>query len=492
MYLGLFSFAAATLLLAASPLWPATEATSLPPTRRLEVPVRDFSQVAKETIPSIVSVKVYSQRPQWNEEAEEEAEQRNPFGNDPFFDRFFFGHPFFRNRGQPPAPPPSDKSRKGGAQGSGFIVGEEGYILTNNHVVKEAGEIIITLNDGREFSATIVGQDPNTDVALLKIDAKGLPPLTLGDSDTLEVGQWAIAIGNPLGLQASVTVGVISAKGRNNLDLARIEDFIQTDAAINRGNSGGPLLDIDGKVIGINTAIVTSMTGGGCMGIGFAIPSNMVRHIMEQLLSDGGVTRGYLGVSMQPVDHDLAQAFGLERVEGALITEVLAGSPAEKAGVRQGDVILKIDSLPVANIASLRNSVAMMKPGRQALLVVVRDGSPIELPIEIGFYPAASATTTQANAKFGFEVEAVTPELAKRHGYSEGEGVAIARVLPGTPADWAGLRKGALLLAINNKPIRSIEDYNRLIGNLQTDGKAPILFLIRQDGAVRYLSLRLK
>lgn len=449
----------------------------------IETP-RDFTGVAKKAIPSVVSIKVRGSSSKQNIssfrwDGDSDDTNTNDLFNDQFFQRFF---------GQSPRRNSQERTPVTG-QASGFIVSSDGIILTNQHVIDKSEETSVILNDGREFTAKVLGQDPNTDIALLKIDAKDLPALVLGDSDQLEVGQWVVAIGNPLGLQASLTAGIVSAKGRNNLDLNRIEDYIQTDAAINRGNSGGPLLDLNGKVIGINTAIVTNLGGGGYMGIGFAIPSNMAKLVMEQLLSDGSVTRGFLGLTMQAVDSSLAQAFGLQKVEGALVTEVVKGTPADKAGLKQGDVILKYENHNVSNIAGLRNAIAMMKPGSKIVLSVLRDNKQYRVPVEIGTFPTTEIDAKAASDRYGFVVNNLTHELAQKHGYKEEKGVVISKIEPGSPAAWAGLRQGALIMAVNQQPINSIDDYNKIIS--QSEKNKPILFLIKQNGVVQFLSLKI-
>ena len=316
---------------------------------------KDFTQVAKDAIPAVVSIRVKGKQ---NGSSNDDQQDPYEFFNDPFWQKFFGNSQKNQVEQQPVV-----------GQASGFIVSPDGYILTNGHVVKDMSEIIVVTNDGKEYPAKVIGADSNTDIALIKIDAKDLPYLKLANSDDLEVGQWVVAIGNPLGLQASLTAGVVSAKGRNNLDLSRIEDYIQTDAAINRGNSGGPLLNLDSQVVGMNTAIVTNMATGGYMGIGFAIPSNLLSAVMQDLKLDGTFKRGYMGVTLQQVDESLAQAFGLKTAEGALIADVSKDSPADKAGLKQGDIILKYNNNKIANIGALRNAIAIMKPRHHDQLV---------------------------------------------------------------------------------------------------------------------------
>lgn len=411
----------------------------------------DFTKVAKEATPAVVSIQVKSK-------SSSSFSTQDPFGED-IFERFFG---FKRG-------PQAEEVQV--AQASGFLVSKDGYILTNNHVVKERQEITVLLNDGREFAGKVIGEDQNTDLAIVKIEGDAFPFLALGDSDKLEVGQWVIAIGNPLGLQATLTVGVVSAKGRNNLDLAKIEDFIQTDAAINMGNSGGPLLDMEGKVIGINTAIATQTKG--YMGIGFAIPSNMAKVVMEQLIQNGSVERGFLGVILQKVDQDLAQAFDLKKAEGALIADVQKGSAAEKAGLKQGDIILKYNGRSIENYAALRNAVAMMKPKTKLTLMVLRDRKMLEIPIEIGAYQESLAS---AENSLGIKVE------------SEEGTLRVTQVDPKGAAAMIGLKKGAEILSVNKQKVSSAEEFYTLLN--ESDKSRPLLLLVKQGGLVQFVSIK--
>ncbi len=346
----------------------------------------DFRGVAKNGIPAVVLIRVAgNSTPGLATESFLNDERFEAFG-DPFWDRFF-SFPFPKNKMAQARQPQTM------GQASGFIISPDGYILTNSHVVKDASEIIVTLLNGNEYHAKIVGLDPSTDVALIKIDQTDLPYLKLGNSDELEVGEWVVAIGTPLGLQASVTSGIVSALGRNNLDLAKIEDFIQTDTAVNQGSSGGPLLDLTGNVIGINTAIVTNKGGGGSMGIGFAIPSNIVSNILDQLKTKGSVTRGFLGVTLQKVDTDLAAAFGLKKAEGALVADIAKGSPAEKGGIKQGDIITTYNHAAVKDNGMLRNMVSLTTPGQEARVDVLREGKPLSFTLPVGELPGDHIAT---------------------------------------------------------------------------------------------------
>lgn len=436
---------------------------------------QDFTTVAKEAIPAVVSIQVKGSSSTKGRGAQ--SDDSDLFGED-FFQQFFFSPRHERKQ-----------SQEFTGQASGFIVSKDGYLMTNGHVVKDVSEIKVTLNDGREFEGKLIGTDPNTDIAIVKIDATDLPQLTFGDSDKAEIGEWVIAIGNPLGLQASLTVGVVSAKGRNNLDLTAIEDFIQTDAAINRGNSGGPLLNIQGKVIGMNTAIVTDTGTGGYIGIGFAIPSNIAKLIMNQLIQKGSVTRGFIGVTLQAIDKDLAHAFGLNNLKGALVADVAKDSPAERAGLKQGDLIEAYDSQQVPNIVTLRNAIALMAPGKKIVLSIVRNGQPLTLPVEIGIFPTTETKSIQVgDNSLGFEVENITPELAYKLGIEREKGVLITKVNPNTPAAWAGLKQGALILAVNQKEVSNVEEFQAALKS--TPENRPVLLLIRQGDAIRFLSLK--
>jgi len=446
-----------------------------------QIPV-DFRKVAKQAIPAVVSIKVRGTVSQkrlqgvWGKDGEE------GLSNDPLeeFWHNFFGMPSRRQK-EPPQPFLG--------QASGFLISEDGYLVTNSHVIDDAVQINVTLHDGREFAAKVVGHDSNTDIALLKIEATNLPYLVFGDSDNLEVGQWVAAIGNPLGLQASITVGVVSAKGRNNLDLARVEDFIQTDAAINRGNSGGPLLALDGKVEGINTAIVTSMLTGGYMGIGFAIPSNIATHIIEELRATGHVQRGFIGILMQPIDQNLAQSFGLATTQGALVAEVTKDSPAEHADIRRGDIIIKINGLPISSIAALRNTISLMKPLSQVRLTILRDGNTLEIPLQIAEYPDLDKIAVAQYDKLGLEVETITPQLAQTMGLVADSGVVITQVVPGKVVAWAGLKRGAVILEVNQRKVHSKEQFQQALTEAPAD--RPILFLVKQEGVTRFISIKI-
>ncbi|MCK5913696.1 MAG: Do family serine endopeptidase, partial [Desulfuromusa sp.] len=333
-----------------------------------------FRSVAKQVGPAVVYIRV-------EKEIKQQGMADNPFGGHPFGDEFF--RRFF---GQPPqqqGPHKKVPQRRESGQGSGFIISADGYIMTNNHVVGDADKVTVQLLDGREYTAKIIGTDPPTDVALIKIDAdEKLPFLPLGNSDQLEVGDWVLAFGNPFGLSHTLTAGIVSAKGRSGIGLTDYENFIQTDAAINPGNSGGPLINLDGEVVGMNTAIFSR--SGGYMGIGFAIPINMAQNIYQQLVKHGGVTRGRLGVLIQDLTKDLAESFDIDQRVGILIAQVVGDSPAEKAGLKQGDVILKFNGNKVDKVAKFRNQIAMTRPGTDVEFLVLRDTKKKKIKAKIG------------------------------------------------------------------------------------------------------------
>jgi serine protease Do len=434
-----------------------------------------FTSVAKKAMPAVVFIKVEMA-------CEDPGYQQgypNPFdyGND-FFNRFF-GAP----QGQPQKPQPQY------SQGSGFFVSADGYIVTNSHVVKGADKITVVMHDGKELDATLIGSDSHTDIAVIKIEGTNFTYLNWGNSDDMEIGEWVVAIGSPFQLQASLTVGVISAKGRQDLRITDLEDFIQTDAAINPGNSGGPLLNLNSEVIGINTAIVSR--SGGYMGIGFAVPSNMAKNIMSQIINNGSVTRGFLGVSLQPVDKDIAEAFNLEKAEGALVSEVIKDSPADKGGLKQGDIIIEYNNTPIKSLGGFRNDISLMQPGTTIDLKVNRKGQILTVSVTLGTASDEKAVTGGLAAKIGFEVDNMTPEIAKQLGYAQMvEGVVITKVKPGSPAALAGMRPGFIIQAINHKKITNVNEFNAALNDLGTKKRA--LMLIRQGNMTRFYSLKVE
>ncbi|HRU05471.1 MAG TPA: DegQ family serine endoprotease [Candidatus Brocadiia bacterium] len=445
-----------------------------------------FTQIAKQATPAVVFIKVEK-----SVEVSPQSFGPEPFGfGNPFnpFDEDFMDR-FFRRRTpqrQQPQQRPQRKFRQQG-QGSGFIVTADGYILTNHHVVGEADEILVKMNDGRELKAKLVGSDPKSDVAVIKVEGKDFPTIAQGDSSKLEIGEWVVAIGNPFGLTATLTVGVVSAKGRSAVGIADYEDFIQTDAAINPGNSGGPLLNLNGEVVGINTAIFSR--SGGYMGIGFAIPMNLAKGIMDQLVKTGKVTRGFLGVVIQDVNKDLAEQFKLTQTEGVLVSEIIKDSPAEKAGLKPGDVILTLNGQPSKDVGTLRNNVALIPPGQDAKLKVLREGKEVEVTVKIGTLPdnIGEAGGSELAEKLGLKVQALTEELAAQFGYKMGEGVLVAEVAPGSPAANAQIRPGALILSVNRQPVASMAAFNEALKKSAESKKA--LLLIKQEQYSRFVVL---
>jgi serine protease Do len=440
-----------------------------------------FSEVAKKASPAVVFVQVEKMT----------SGSGSPFQfNDPFdlFNDDFFER-FFRNQ----RPEFKQKKYRQMGQGSGFIISKDGLILTNNHVVGDADTIIVRLKDGREFKAEVVGTDPKSDVAVVKITTgEDLPVVPLGNSDNLELGEWVIAIGNPFGLLETVTVGVVSAKGRSNVGIADYENFIQTDAAINPGNSGGPLLNLDGEAVGINTAIFSR--SGGYMGIGFSIPVNMAVSIKDQLIAKGKVTRGYLGIIIQPLSQDMAKSFGLNHTKGVLVSEVASNSPAEEGGLKSGDIITELDGKEVEDVSQFRNTIAMINPGQKVALGIFRDKEVIHKDIVVGTLPEdgkeakVSKPRDQMTSKFGFSVQNLTPELADRFSYEMDEGVIITRVEDGSPAEFEGLEPGQLIISVNNKKVKSVDEFNKAVK--ESEEPETILLRVKAKDYSRYVLLK--
>ncbi len=421
-----------------------------------------FTDLAKSLKPSVINIRSTKlvKHPLWS-----------PFGpRSPFRD--FFGEEFFeRFFGEnPPREFPQN------SLGSGFIIDAQGYILTNNHVVEKADEIKVILSNEEEFNAEVVGRDPKTDIALIKIETtRPLQPVTLGDSKSLEVGEWVIAIGNPFGLEHTVTAGIVSAKGRV-IGSGPYDNFIQTDASINPGNSGGPLINMRGEVVGINTAIVS-----GGQGIGFAIPINMAKEILPQLKEKGEVTRGWLGVSIQKVTPELAKQFGLEKTEGALVAKVFEDSPAEKAGIKREDIIIEFDHNKIHKMSELPRIVANTPVGKPVEVIVIRQGKEKKLDVVVGKLKeekVAKAEGFATEKELGLTVQDLTPEIAKHLGISEMGGVLVSEVKVGSPAHKAGIQRGDIIKEIDRQPIEDLNGYERQMGKLKP--KEDILMLIQR------------
>ena len=440
-----------------------------------------FASIAEKTSPAVVSLK--SERTITREYP---SMQEWPFG-EPFSDPFDF---FFRRSPRQRSPQRQYREPRI-AQGSGFIISADGYMLTNNHMVEGAEKVDVELTDGRKFTAKIIGTDSDSDVAVVKIDAGNLPYLELADSDTLEVGEWVLAIGNPLGLSHTVTAGIVSAKGRSGFGLADFENFIQTDAAINFGNSGGPLINLDGKVVGINTAIAGS---SGNIGIGFAIPINMAKHVYDQLIKGGTVERGFLGVGVEDLTPETAPYFGLkEDAKGVLIPEVTPDSAADKAGIKYKDIILELNGKPVESRDAFRNQIAMLEPGSQIDLVVWRDGKRLPLTVKLGKRPPTEELTGNLSpetlSELGFTVEDLTDELAGRYGYEGQDGVIVGEVESGSQAEQKGIAPGALIKEVNQQKIRNTKEFNEAIKKARKEGGA--LLLVKRGRFTFFVPLKL-
>lgn len=443
-----------------------------------------FASVARQVSPSVVYIQVES-----TQQGATMAPSTPPF-TDEFFKRFF-GEPL---PGMPQGKVPQYQRREV-SQGSGFVFASKDglfsdrtYILTNNHVVESADKIRVKFQDGREFDAEVKGTDPKSDVAVIEIKTGGLPALKWGDSSMIEVGEWVLAMGNPFGLSHTLTVGVVSAKGRTSLGISDYEDFIQTDAAINPGNSGGPLVNLDGEVVGVNTAILSR--SGGYMGAGFAIPSNLARNIAEQLINNGEVVRGYLGVVIQQLTAELAESFDIDQTGGILVAQVTDDSPAQTAGLKVGDVITSYQGKPVNDIGKFRNRVALTPPGSHESLVIIRDGKRQEIDITIGKLGdqhLMAQTPAESADELGLSVQTLTPQLAQHFGAKAGQGVVVTQVKPDSIAAQAGIKNGDIILQVNRKPVDSATAFNRAVGESQREKR--VLLLIASGSTQRYVVL---
>lgn len=440
-----------------------------------------FIELSKSVSPSVVTVfteRVYRVR----------QDPFFPFFRSPFDDLF----PDFFGRRQPRQEPEEREFRRSGL-GSGVIVSSDGYIITNNHVIENADTIRVRLIDRRELPARVVGTDPQTDIALLKVDANNLPAIPLGDSDKLEIGEWVLAIGSPLRaeLEHTVTSGIVSAKGRSGLGLAEYEDFIQTDAAINPGNSGGALVNMNGELIGINSAIATRT--GGFQGIGFAVPVNMARRVMESLLAYGEVIRGWLGVIIQDIDEIMAQALDLPVTQGALVSDVQEGSPAEKAGIQQGDVIIKLDGKEIIGPSQLRNEIASRPPDSQVQLTIIRDGRERTINVRLGKLEPeqiAAQPDTAIDDLLGFRVANLTDENVRRYNIDRGRsGVVVTEVQRNSTAARQGLRPGDLITHVNRQRVETVDEFYRNVRGMQRGDT--ILLNVTRDNRNIFLAFTL-
>jgi serine protease Do len=430
-----------------------------------------FASVLKSALPAVVNIHTSKiVKPQ---------QTPMPFFNDPFF-RQFFGNQF-----GPMQPQPEREQ----SLGSGVIVTSDGTILTNNHVIDGASDIKVQLSDKREFQAKVVGTDSKTDVAVLKIEATGLPTLALGDSSKLQVGDLVLAIGDPFGVGETATMGIISATGRSGLGIESYEDFIQTDAAINPGNSGGAMIDLHGNLIGINTAILSGGSGGN-QGIGFAIPINLARSVMNQIVTHGKVVRGYLGVYIQDVTPQIAKQFGLGQNNGVLIGDVSSNTPGARAGLKRGDVVLELNGHAVKDAGQLRLQISQTPPGTSVKLRIWRDGKSQDVIVKLGELPEKTATVggggeSGGGALEGIKVQELTPDIAQHLNLAPGtRGVVVSSVDPSSAAAAAGLERGDIIQEVNHKPVTNIQDYKQALAGT---GNQPLLLLINQNGITRYV-----
>jgi serine protease Do len=444
---------------------------------------RGYSAVVKRVVPAVVNIS--SSRVVKNEMSGMRGQGESPQGLDPFF-RQFFGQDFGRGSSVP-------KERREKSLGSGVIVSPEGYILTNNHVVDHATEVTVTLSDKREMKARVVGTDPRTDIAVLKIEGSNFPSLILGDSSKVEVGDIVLAVGDPFGVGQTVTSGIVSATGRGGLGIEEVEDFIQTDAPINPGNSGGALVDDDGHLIGINTAIISGNSGGN-QGIGFAVPINLARHDMDQILAHGKVERGYLGILPQDITPAMAKALNVSQTSGALVGDVTANSPASKAGLKTGDIILSVNGEAVSDANQLRLKIGNLDPNARITLKVLRDGQTMEIPVQLGEFPSNQERASNnhsekdGGAVLGVSVENLTPETAQQLKLApQTKGVVVDEVSPASRAAEAGLQAGDVIQQVNRKPVTSVSDFKQMINSAKTD--TPVLLLVYRSGTTLFLAV---
>ncbi len=443
-----------------------------------------FKYVANALRPSVVSVhsvtKISAADRGLRQPRPQIPNEFQPFFGDDLFDRFF------------QAPPLGDLEQRG--LGSGVIVSEDGYLVTNNHVVRGATELKVTLSDGRTFDARQIGADAKTDLAVLKIEASDLKPAQFGNSDQVEVGEWVMAVGNPFELQHTVTAGIISAKGRAGVGLTDYEDFLQTDAAINPGNSGGPLVNLQGEVVGINTAIASR--NGGYMGVGFAIPSNMVTMIMDSIRRDGRVHRGQLGAMIQDLDQELAESFSFDSTQGVLVGDVVPDTAAEQAGLRAGDIITHFNGKKMASANQLRNTVAATAPGKEVTLQYFRDGKTHEVRVTLGELEERSPVSSgslgargESSDALGATVEPLTSALAQQLGIADDTaGLAITQVTPGSLAAQTGMRPGDVLVAAGDQQLNTVEDFRKAVNrDTLSDG---VRLQVLRNGVRQFIYLR--
>ena len=434
-------------------------------------PDLDFVKVSEKLGPAVIKIE--------SERVEKQSPTNfpdSPFGDD-FWDRFFG-----RQQQRP-------QEYKFAVQGTGFFISDDGYILTNNHLVEKAAKVKVFTVQGDEYTAKVIGADPRTDVALIKVDAKSLPFAEFGDSGQVKIGEWVLAIGNPLGMEHTVTAGIVSAKGRQ-LDLGdgNYEDFIQTDAAINRGNSGGPLVNLKGEVIGITSNILTP--SGGNIGIGFAIPSNMAKKVVIQLKDKGRVIRGWLGVTIvsQPIDQDYQKALNLKSRKGAIINDVTPGSPADKAGIKQYDVVTEVNGKAVESPTDLRMKIADIQPGTKVEIKLTRDGQEKTVTAAIAELEAGEKTRAAGEAaakNIGLTISTLTPQIARRYGLRTTEGLLVTDVENGSDAERRGLQPGDIIIEVNRQKIATVSQWENIMRKVKSGDALLLLIRREQDGQTR-------
>jgi serine protease Do len=448
---------------------------------------RGYSAVVRRVVPAVVKISISKVTKQQTGFESDGSQGGMPEGMDPLF-RQFFG----RGSGNQFQMPQERNER---ALGSGVIISPEGYILTNNHVVDGATSVVVTLHDKREFKARVVGTDPRTDIAVIKIDGSNFPALTLGDSSKVEVGDVVLAIGNPFGVGQTVTSGIVSATGRAGLGIEQVEDFIQTDAAINPGNSGGALVDDEGQLIGINTAILSGNSGGS-QGIGFAVPINMARSDMDQIVAHGKVEHGYIGILPQDVTSQLAKSFNAKDTSGALVGQVTPDSPASRADLKRGDIIVAINGESVNDANQLRLRIGMMAPNSTATLKVMRNGQPQNVSVTLGEYPSKEesaglnnhSSATPDRSLDGVSVENITPETAQDLKLpASTPGVVVSEVNPASRAADAGLKPGDVIQQVNHETVANVRDFSQVIGKSGKDDS--FLLLVSRDGNTMFLAV---
>jgi len=439
-----------------------------------------FRRIAKDVTPAVVSINSIKTVKVTQGQRSEHMQIPDSLRNQ------LFGDDFFKFFTQPAVP--RGYVREG--LGTGVVVDTDGYILTNNHVVDGADEVTVKLADNRTFPAKIVGTDPKTDIAVLKIDGDDLTAATLGDSDKLDVGEWVAAVGDPFGLPSTITAGIVSAKGRSQVAIADYEDFIQTDAAINPGNSGGPLVDLNGEVVGINTAIASR--SGGFQGVGFAIPINMAKSIMNSLIHKGRVVRGFLGVGIQPLNEGLAESFGYKGTDGALVGEVSSGTPADKAGFEPGDIVVRFGDKEVTSVNQLRNLVAATTPSTTVPVQIFRNGEQQTLSVkvgELGEHPGMASTQGETK-DLGLAVSDLTAEGAQSLGYEEHEGVLVTDVDPVGPAALAGITPEDLIVSVQGQPVHTAHEFWNILN--QHDLSKGIRMVVQHESMRRFVFLQVK